>query len=104
MKLTSCIKFIKGRGDKKYSSIIPPIKKFPRWKRVSFGHKSYEQFKDSVTKKLGGGLWSHKNHGDKKRRSNYRKRHGGMKCKNGDICYKIKYSPSWFSYYFLWWF
>ena len=96
------IKFVKGTGTKKYTAIIPPNKTFPKGKRVSFGHKDYQHFKDSVPKSQGGGKWSHKDHGDKDRRKNYRKRHGAQKCKDGKTCYKIKYSPSWFSYYFLW--
>jgi hypothetical protein len=96
MRLSSNISFVKGAGKKKYKAILP------NGKTVSFGHVDYEHYKDSVPKKLGGGLWSHKNHGDSNRRTNYRKRHAGMMCSNGTPCYKIRHSPSWFSYYFLW--
>ena len=95
-QLLKGIRFVKGKGDKKYTAI------FPSGKRISFGHKDYQHYKDSVPRRLGGGIWTHKNHNDSERRRNYRKRHGGMKCKDGQLCYKIKYSPSWFSYYFLW--
>lgn len=96
MKLPSGIKFTKGPGKKKYTAILPSGKK------VHFGHRDYEHYKDSVPKRLGGGVWSHKNHGDRERRKNYRKRHGGMMCKDGTKCIKKRYSPAWFSYYFLW--
>jgi len=90
------VKFVKGSGNHKYTAILPS------GKRVSFGHRDYQQYKDSVPVRLGGGLWSHKNHLDKTRRDSYRKRHGGMRCKNGDSCIGVKYSPAWFSYHFLW--
>ena len=95
-QLPKGIKFIKGQGKKKYTAILPDGKK------VSFGHRDYQHYKDSVPKRLGGGKWSHKDHGDPERRKNYRKRHGGMVCKDGKKCISKKYSPAWFSYYFLW--
>jgi hypothetical protein len=94
--LPSGTKFVKGSGRYKYTAIMPD------GKRVHFGHRDYQHYKDSVPKRLGGGLWSHKDHGDKKRRENYRKRHGGVKTKSGGKAINKKYSPSWFSYHFLW--
>lgn len=94
--LPKVAKFEKGRGKYKYTAIMKD------GKRVSFGHKDYQHFKDSVPKSMGGGLWSHKDHGDKKRRANYRKRHAGVLNKEGKPAYKIKYTPAWFSYYYLW--
>jgi len=99
-RLPAGTRFELGPGKKKYTAIIP--QKGGRDKRVSFGHKDYEHFKDSVPKSLGGGKWSHKDHGDKARRSSYRSRHGALKCKDGKRCIEKKYSPAWFSYYFLW--
>lgn len=90
------IVFKKGSGYKKYTAVLPDGKK------VHFGDNRYQQFKDSVPPRLGGGLWSKKDHADKKRRANYRKRHAGMFCKDGVRCIDKKYSPAWFSYYFLW--
>ena len=89
-------RFKKGPAKKKYTAILP------NGKLVHFGHRDYQHYKDSVPTRLGGGLWSHKNHMDKSRRQNYRRRHGGMKCKDGTKCINKKYSPAWFSYYFLW--
>lgn len=84
------IRFQKGPSGKKYTAILPS------GKRVHFGASDYEQYKDSVPKNLGGQLWSHKDHLDEKRRKSYRARHGAQGY------YKIKYTPAWFSYYFLW--
>jgi hypothetical protein len=88
--------FEKGKYPHKYMAIMKDGKK------VRFGHQDYEQFRDSVPVKMGGGQWSHVDHGDRKRRDNYRKRHGGVLNKEGKPAFKVKYSPSWFSYYYLW--
>ena len=90
------IEFHKGRGRYKYVAVLPD------GKRVRFGHSDYQHYKDSVPKSLGGGIWSHKDHGDPQRRERYRKRHAGVLTKDGTPAYKKRYSPSWFSYYFLW--
>lgn len=89
-------KFTKGPGKYKYTAHLKDGTK------VNFGHKDYQQYKDSVPVSKGGGLWNHKNHGDSKRRENYRKRHEGVRTKSGKHAYQIKYSPSWFSYHYLW--
>lgn len=96
VRLSKNIQFIKGSGKHKYTAILP------NGKRVHFGHIDYEQYKDSVPISQGGGLWSHLDHLDSKRRKNYRIRHGALYCKNGQQCTSIKYSPAWFSYYLLW--
>lgn len=101
MKLPKGTKFeVPKSGHKKYTAIIPL--KDGKTKRVSFGDSRYEHYKDQVPKSMGGKRWSHKDHLDKNRRENYRKRHGALKCKNGKKCISVKYSPAWFSYYFLW--
>ena len=86
-------------GNKKYTALIPQNGKI---KRISFGDRRYQQYKDSVPRSMGGGKWSKKNHLDSKRRTNYRKRHGSLKCKDGKKCITKQYSPAWFSYYYLW--
>jgi hypothetical protein len=88
--------FERGPKKYKYTAVLKD------GKRVNFGHSSYQQYKDSVPKSLGGGLWSHKDHNDSARRDNYRKRHGGVKTKSGKLAYKVELSPSWFSYNYLW--
>ncbi len=57
-------------------------------KTVHFGDTRYQQYYDKI------GLYSHLNHNDKERRRNFRKRH----FKNS----LVKYSPAWFSLYYLW--
>jgi len=84
------------KSGKKYLAILPNNKK------VYFGARGYEHYHDSVPVSLGGGKWSHKNHNDKERRKNYRNRHKSIKNKEGKPSYLIRYTPSWFSYYFLW--
>lgn len=88
------------KGKKKYTAILPRPK--GKVERVSFGHRDYEQFKDQVPENLGGGRWSHKDHGDPERRRRYRRRHGAQMCKDGRLCVERRYSPAWFSYHFLW--
>ena len=89
-------KFIRGTYPYKYTAILKDGKK------VHFGHQDYEHYKDTVPKKLGGGLWSNRDHLDTKRRTNYRKRHAAIKTKDGKYAYRVKYTPSWFSYHYLW--
>lgn len=89
-------KFVLGPGRYKYTAILK------NGRRVNFGHRDYQQFRDSVPKGLGGGKWSRKDHKDLERRTNYRTRHSNVMTKNGTPAYKVKYSPSWFSYHYLW--
>ncbi len=96
MSLKKVEKFIIGHGQYKYTAILK------NGKRVNFGHRDYQHYKDSVPKNMGGGRWSHKDHLDKDRRRNYRARHAGILTKSGKAAYKVPLSPSWFSYYYLW--
>lgn len=89
-------KFQKGPGRYKYTAIMPS------GKRVNFGHRDYQHYRDRVPKNKGGKLWSHLNHNDRDRMQNYRSRHRGVNTKSGTPAYKKKYSPSWFSYHYLW--
>lgn len=101
-------RFERGHGKYKYTAVLKEgtVVNGKTVKRVNFGHKDYEQFRDSVPISMGGGLWSHKNHGNDKRRQNYRSRHAGVKLttgpRSGTPAYRVKYTPSWFSYHFLW--
>lgn len=56
---------------------------------LSFGDKRYEQYEDKI------GLYKHLNHYDKKRRINFRKRHGVFNTYNPNY-------PAFWSYNFLW--
>jgi hypothetical protein len=84
----------KVRG-KKYDAILRNKKthkgqKHDQVRRVPFGAVGYEQFKDST----GKGLYTRVNHGDPKRRRNYRTRHHGEN--------KRKFSSGYFSWKYLW--
>jgi len=96
------VRFERGPGRYKYTAIVPSKDARGGEKRVHFGHKDYEQYRDRVPKARGGGLWSHKDHRDVQRRANYRRRHEGVRTKDGSRAYEVPYSPSWFSYHFLW--
>lgn len=95
--LSKKIKFIVPKyGTKKYTAILPD------GEHVSFGHRDYQHYKDSVPVDQGGGQWSHLDHLDNVRRKSYRARHGGLRCKDGRLCINIEYTPAWFAYHFLW--
>ena len=67
------------RANKKYMAILR------NGDKIHFGGKGYEQFKDST----GLGLYSHMDHGDKKRRENYFSRHSfGIKNKKDALKYE----------------
>jgi hypothetical protein len=86
------IKFEVSKNPKaKYDALVLN-KKTNKIKRVSFGARAYQHYQD----KTGVGAFSHLNHNDEKRRKLYRARHGA----NG--YQKIKFSPAYFSYNFLW--
>lgn len=81
--------FEKSRTDgKKYDAILVN-KTTKREKRVPFGAKGYEHYKDKAL-----GLYSKDNHLDPKRRALYRKRHQGED--------KAKYSSGYFAWKYLW--
>lgn len=84
------VKFVKGPYPKKYTAILPD------GKRVHFGDRRYQHYKDTVPKRQGGKRWTHKDHLDPKRRKSYRARHGARDH------HKKMHSPAWFSYHFLW--
>lgn len=97
-------RFEKGSGKHKYKAVFKtPVNINGRMRKsVSFGHRDYQHYKDTVPKNLGGGKWSHKNHGDASRRAAYRARHGGVKTSKGKKAVNVKYSPAWFSLKYLW--
>ncbi len=71
MKDYKFVKFQKSNTKgKKYDAIIEN-KKTGQTVTLPFGASDYEQYTDST----GLGIYSHKNHNDKIRRSLYRKRH-----------------------------
>lgn len=74
---------------KKYDAILRN-KKTRKNRRIPFGATGYEQYRDST----GLGLYARVNHGDPKRRRNYRTRHQGEN--------KRKFSSGYFSWKYLW--
>jgi hypothetical protein len=74
---------------KKYNAVLLN-KKTKTERRIPFGQRGYEQYKDTT----GLGLYSKVNHLDKNRRRLYRIRHDGEQFN--------KYSSGYFSYYYLW--
>ncbi len=86
--------FISKAKNKKYSVYVKG--KNGKTKLINFGDKRYEQFKDKL------GHYSNLNHNDKKRRENYLKRAKGIKNKEGELTYKNKNSPNYWSVNFLW--
>ena len=88
--------FEPGPGRYKYTAVLND------GRHVNFGHRDYKHYRDGVPRSMGGGKWTHLNHNDKERRENYRARHSGVMTKEGKPAYQQKYSPAWFSYYYLW--
>ena len=85
------IEFKKSNSkNKKYAAIIEH-KFSKRKKTINFGDDRYEQYKDAT----GLGLYSHKDHLDKKRRAAYKLRH------HKDI-QDGEFSAGYFSMKFLW--
>jgi hypothetical protein len=62
--------------NKKYTAIVKD-KKSKQERKIHFGDNRYEQYKDTAE-----GVYSSKNHLDKKRRENYFNRHSGVKTKS----------------------
>lgn len=77
------------RKGKKYNAII--VGKDKRMRRIPFGQKGFQHYKDST----GLGLYSHLDHGEVDRKRRYRARHK-VYIKPG------YYSPGYFSMRFLW--
>lgn len=84
------IKFEKSKTKhKKYAAILKNTET-GRNKKVNFGDKRYQHYRD----KTGLGLYSHLDHRDPERRRRYRARHAKTM--------KKKYSASWFAAKYLW--
>tara|TARA_Y100001958_G_C21245799_1_gene575747 strand:- start:4496 stop:5320 length:825 start_codon:yes stop_codon:yes gene_type:complete len=96
------VKFQKGPGDKKYTAIVKD-KQTKKTRILHFGDKNYEQFKDRTNL----GIYSHKNHSNKRRQENYYNRHSGEKKRKKAIEKEIRisggyYTPRLLSHKYLW--
>jgi hypothetical protein len=76
------------RPGKKYMAKVGD-----RW--VHFGALGYQHYYDKI------GLYHELDHLDKDRRKRYRERHRKIMV-GSTPAYKIKNSPSWFSWHYLW--
>ena len=96
------VKFEKGPGKKKYTAHIKNIST-RKVRKMHFGHKDYQQYRDSTNLKL----YTRKNHGDIKRMRRYFSRHSGTK-KRGEAIKKEKIKSNGFfnakilSHIYLW--
>lgn len=96
------LKFVKGPHKKKYTAYIKN-KKTEKIRILHFGHKDYEQYKDRTP----NGIYTSRNHGDKKRQQNYYNRHSGEKNRKKAILKeklnsKGFYTPKLLSHIYLW--
>ena len=96
------LKFERGPGEKKYTAHIKD-NKTGKTRVLHFGHKDYEQFKDRTK----NGLYSSRDHGNKKRQRNYYNRHSGEKNRKKAIEKEKKkskgyYTPKLLSHIYLW--
>ena len=86
--------------NKKYSAIVRN-KSTKKERKINFGDSRYENFNDST----GLGLYTSKNHGDKKRREAYFSRHSGVKTKKEALKKERKsgkYTAKLLSHMYLW--
>ena len=96
------LKFNRGPNKKKYTAYIK-CKDTEKVRVLHFGHKDYEQYKDRTP----NGLYSSRDHGDKKRQQNYYNRHSGEKNRKKAIEKEKKkgkgfYTPKLLSHIYLW--
>ena len=96
------MKFERGPGFSKYKVTVQN-KKTKKKRTIKFGHKDYEQFRDSTPL----GYYSWKNHGTKKRKDAYFSRHSGTKKKAKAIekewrKSRGKFTPKILSHIYLW--
>lgn len=86
-------------GKYNYEKSTRPNKKLMvevNGKRLHFGDRNAEHYKDKT------GIWSSKDHLDKERRKNYRKRASGIRNKRGELTYLDPTYPNYHAYNVLW--
>ena len=101
-KVERIVGFKRGPRKSKYTAIVRHNKTGKK-RTIHFGHKDYQQFKDSTPL----GYYSYKNHGTKKRKDAYFSRHSGTKKKGAAIKKEFnkshgKYTAKILSHIYLW--
>jgi type IV secretory pathway TraG/TraD family ATPase VirD4 len=96
------VKFVKGPFPKKYTAHVRD-KKTKKTRKIHFGDRRYQQYKDRTDLKL----YAKKNHGTRKRMQNYYNRHSGTKNRKKAIDKEIKESDGFYtakilSHQYLW--
>ena len=94
------IKFARGPRNKKYTAFIRD-NKTKKERKVHFGDKNYQQYKDRTPLQL----YKHKNHGTLKRQHNYYNRHSGTKSRRKAIKKERRsgrWTPKLLSHVYLW--
>lgn len=96
------VEFEKGPFPKKYTAIVKD-KKTRKTRRINFGDRRYQQYKDRTPLQL----YASQNHGTRKRMQNYFSRHSGTKNRGDAIKKEIKKSDGYYtakilSHKFLW--
>tara|TARA_A100001015_G_C14354152_1_gene467902 strand:- start:197 stop:502 length:306 start_codon:yes stop_codon:yes gene_type:complete len=96
------VKFKKGPYPKKYTAIVMN-KQTKKTRKIHFGDRRYQQYKDRTPLKL----YKHKNHNTRKRMRNYFSRHSGTPNREKAIKKEIKngngyYTAKILSHVYLW--
>lgn len=92
-KIIDGIEFRKStRRGKKY--MAKPVYSAGPW--VHFGAKGMAQYHDRI------GEYAHFDHWDTARRKRYRDRHRAIRNANGQLVYRLRGTPAYYSYYYLW--
>ena len=86
------IKFKRGPYPKKYTAILKN-KKTKKTRKLNFGDRRYQQYKDRTPLKLYKG----KNHNTRKRMQNYFSRHSGTKNREKAIKKEIRNSRRYYT-------
>jgi len=96
------VEFKRGPFPKKYTAVVRN-KKTKKTRIIHFGDRRYQQFKD----RTGVGLYTHKNHGTRRRMRNYFNRHSGTPNRGKAIKKEIRLSKGYYtakilSHIYLW--
>lgn len=96
------VKFERGPFPKKYTATVRD-KQTRKTRRISFGDRRYEQYRDRTSLKL----YSRKNHGSRKRMWRYFTRHSGIPNRTKAISKEKRksrgyYTPKILSHEYLW--